>query len=328
MVKVENDDLASGAFEFCRNCIFKRKLEMKLVDVEVYFDRSKMVFYFTAPGRIDFRDLVKDLVRQYRTRIELRQIGVRHETQMLGAMGNCGQVCCCRRFMRKFHPVTIKMAKEQNLFLNPTKISGICGRLLCCLGFEQKNYEEFHRDCPKIGKKFTTSIGRVKVIRSNFFKRSLSIITEGGDDHEVSLEEWERLVNMEPPQEIQESRRSAPPQAGARRAAQNGGKAGDKAPAAGGGAPKGGGVFGLKPETDGPGETSRDERPPRNKAEGKNPRRVGRKTGRPKAKNAAPDGAKADGTKADGGRAPAKSGSGRRRSRKRKKAEPSPGDKS
>jgi hypothetical protein len=111
---------------------------MKLVDVEVLHDRSKMIFFFTAPNRIDFRELIKSLVREFHTRIELRQIGVRHETQMIGAIGNCGQVVCCRRFLRKFAPVTIKMAKEQNLFLNPAKISGICGRLLCCLSYEQK----------------------------------------------------------------------------------------------------------------------------------------------------------------------------------------------
>ena len=189
----ENRKLSRDAHAHCRQCIEKHKLDMKLVDVEVFFDRSKMIFYFTAPGRIDFRELIKDLVRQYRTRIELRQIGVRHETQMLGAMGNCGQLCCCRRFMRKFVPVTIKMAKEQNLFLNPTKISGICGRLLCCLSFEQEGYEEFHRLCPRIGKKYKTSLGTVKVIRSNFFRKSLTLIIEGGEEREIPVEEWAGL---------------------------------------------------------------------------------------------------------------------------------------
>ena len=121
-----NDELARSALRFCQESIRNRELDMKLVDVEVYFDASKIVFYFTAPVRIDFRELLKDLVREYRARIELRQIGVRHETQMIGAVGNCGMVCCCRRFLRKFAPVTIRMAKEQNLFLNPAKISGIC----------------------------------------------------------------------------------------------------------------------------------------------------------------------------------------------------------
>ena len=194
----ENGALSREAFKFCRQCISNHKLGMKLVDVEVFFDRSKMVFYFTAPGRIDFRELIKDLVREYRTRIELRQIGVRHETQMLGAIGNCGQICCCRRFMRKFVPVTIKMAKEQNLFLNPTKISGICGRLLCCLSFEQKGYEEFHRMCPRVGKKYTTALGQVKVLRSNFFKKSLTVLDESFEEREVSIDEWNEIVNKPP----------------------------------------------------------------------------------------------------------------------------------
>ncbi|WP_319543504.1 regulatory iron-sulfur-containing complex subunit RicT [uncultured Pseudodesulfovibrio sp.] len=197
----ENEALSKDAFKYCRKCVSTHKLGMKLVDVEVFFDRSKMVFYFTAPGRIDFRELIKDLVREYRTRIELRQIGVRHETQMLGAIGNCGQICCCRRFMRKFVPVTIKMAKEQNLFLNPTKISGICGRLLCCLSFEQEGYEEFHRMCPRVGKKYTTSLGQVKVLRSNFFKKSLSLLTESFEEQEVSIDEWNEIVNKPPSEE-------------------------------------------------------------------------------------------------------------------------------
>ncbi|MCJ2164969.1 MULTISPECIES: regulatory iron-sulfur-containing complex subunit RicT [unclassified Pseudodesulfovibrio] len=197
----ENEELSRAAFKYCRACVVTHKLGMKLVDVEVFFDRSKMVFYFTAPGRIDFRELIKDLVKEYRTRIELRQIGVRHETQMLGAIGNCGQICCCRRFMRKFVPVTIKMAKEQNLFLNPTKISGICGRLLCCLSFEQKGYEEFHRMCPRIGKKYQTSLGAVKVLRSNFFKKSLSLLTEDFEEREVPIDEWNEIVNKPPSEE-------------------------------------------------------------------------------------------------------------------------------
>jgi len=197
----ENEVLAREAYQYCRKSVARLKLGMKLVDVEVFFDRSKMVYYFTAPGRIDFRELIKDLVREYRTRIELRQIGVRHETQMLGAIGNCGQMCCCRRFMRKFVPVTIKMAKEQNLFLNPTKISGICGRLLCCLSFEQKGYEEFHRMCPRVGKKFTTAIGSVKVLRSNFFKKSVTLLTENFDEREVSIDEWNEIVNKPPSEE-------------------------------------------------------------------------------------------------------------------------------
>jgi cell fate regulator YaaT (PSP1 superfamily) len=198
----ENSELAREAYRFCKKCVQKRGLEMKLVDVEVFFDRSKMIFYFTAPGRIDFRELIKDLVREYRTRIELRQIGVRHETQMLGALGNCGQMCCCRRFMRKFVPVTIKMAKEQNLFLNPTKISGICGRLLCCLSFEQDAYESFHKECPKTGKRFSTSLGMARVIRSNFFKKTLTIFLDDGSEREMGLDEWHEIVNKPPSAEV------------------------------------------------------------------------------------------------------------------------------
>jgi cell fate regulator YaaT (PSP1 superfamily) len=193
----ENEALAKEAFAYCRERIKERGLDMKLVDVEVFFDRGKIIFYFTAPNRIDFRELVKDLVKNYRTRIELRQIGVRHETQMVGAVGNCGQVCCCRRFLRKFAPVTIKMAKEQNLFLNPSKISGMCGRLLCCLNYEQQNYENFHRNCPKIGKKYQTSMGSVKLIRANMFRNSLTVIAEG-EEKELTLEEWEELNPARP----------------------------------------------------------------------------------------------------------------------------------
>ncbi|WP_458399809.1 PSP1 domain-containing protein [Mailhella sp.] len=185
--------LSREAYAFCRQCIGERGLDMKLVDVEVLFDRSKMIFYFTAPTRIDFRDLVKDLVRQYRTRIELRQIGVRHETQMLGALGNCGMVCCCRRYLHKFAPVTIKMAKEQNLFLNPAKISGICGRLLCCLSYEQENYDSFHRSCPKLGKRYQTTDGPMRVLRSNMFRNSVVVLPDGGQELEMTLEEWQAL---------------------------------------------------------------------------------------------------------------------------------------
>ncbi len=189
----ENAALGREAFLYCRECIRARDLDMKLVDVEVFHDRSKIIFYFTAPGRIDFRDLVKDLVKNYHTRIELRQIGVRHETQMLGAIGNCGQICCCRRFMRKFAPVTIKMAKEQNLFLNPAKISGMCGRLLCCLNFEQDNYDEFQRKCPKIGKRLNTTLGTVKILRTNLFRETVSVFTENGEEKELTLSEWQEI---------------------------------------------------------------------------------------------------------------------------------------
>ena len=191
--QAQNDELGREAMTFCREKIRELGLDMKLVDVEVRFDQSKIIFYFTAPARIDFRELVKILVSKHRTRIELRQIGVRHEAQILGGIGNCGRVCCCHQFMRKFEPVTIKMAKEQQLFLNPSKISGACGRLLCCLNFEREQYMDFQRRCPKIGKWYETPRGEVKVLRANMFRDSL-IVDAGEGEREVTLAEWNDLV--------------------------------------------------------------------------------------------------------------------------------------
>lgn len=191
----QNEAFAAKAGKYCTQCADEHRLDMKLVHTEVSLDGGKIIFFFTAPGRIDFRELVKALARNFHARIELRQIGVRHETQLVGATGNCGMVCCCRRYMRKFAPVTIKMAKEQGLFLNPVKISGTCGRLLCCLSFEQHNYEEFHGRCPKLGKKYETNKGVFKVLRASLFRNSLSLLPEMGDELEVTLEEW---AAMEP----------------------------------------------------------------------------------------------------------------------------------
>lgn len=211
----ENSILADEAEAFCKTCIRQRALDMKLVDVEVLHDRSKIIFYFTAPSRIDFRELVKDLVRNYRTRIELRQIGVRHESQMIGGLGNCGMVCCCHRYLRKFAPVTIKMAKEQNLFLNPAKLSGMCGRLLCCLSFEQGNYEEFNRRCPKIGKKYVTEDNKVvKILRANMFSQTICVHSESGEEWELSLEDWDQMKprRAEPGQQPDAGRAAEQPQ--------------------------------------------------------------------------------------------------------------------
>ncbi len=191
----ENRELARNSFAYCREQIKEKGLEMKLVDVEVRFDQSKFVFYFTAPNRVDFRELVKDLVNQYKARIELRQIGVRHEAQILGGVGNCGRICCCHQFMREFVPVTIKMAKEQQLFLNPSKISGVCGRLLCCLNFEKKAYADFYSRCPKIGRKYSTSLGEVKVLRANFFRDTLVVDAGEGEEREINLLEWGELLS-------------------------------------------------------------------------------------------------------------------------------------
>ncbi len=189
----QNLAYADKARKYCMESAGQHRLDMKLVHTDVSLDGGKLIFFFTAPGRIDFRELVKVLARNFHARIELRQIGVRHETQLVGAIGNCGMVCCCRRYMRKFAPVTIKMAKEQGLFLNPVKISGTCGRLLCCLAFEQHNYEEFHGRCPKLGKKYETDQGVFKVLRASLFRNSLSLLPEVGDEMEVTLEEWQAM---------------------------------------------------------------------------------------------------------------------------------------
>jgi cell fate regulator YaaT (PSP1 superfamily) len=145
------------AMEFCTQRIIERNLDMKLVGVECAFDNSRMVFYFTSGGRVDFRDLVKDLVGAFRTRIELRQIGVRDEARMIGGLGICGREFCCSSFLSEFQPVSIKMAKEQGLSLNPAKISGACGRLMCCLKYEQPAYEQLIRTTPKVGSRISTA---------------------------------------------------------------------------------------------------------------------------------------------------------------------------
>ena len=163
------------AFAICLEKIAKHKLEMKLIDAEYTFDNNKVLFYFTADGRIDFRELVKDLASVFKTRIELRQIGVRDEAKMLGGIGICGRQFCCAGFLGEFQPVSIKMAKEQSLSLNPTKISGTCGRLMCCLKYEQSCYEEFLRTTPKVGAYVETAEGRGVVEETNLLTGILKI---------------------------------------------------------------------------------------------------------------------------------------------------------
>ena len=163
------------AFSVCEERIAKHKLDMKLVDVEHTLDRNKILFYFTADGRIDFRDLVKDLAGVFRTRIELRQIGVRDESKMLGGLGICGQPFCCSRFLRDFQPVSIKMAKEQGLSLNPAKISGSCGRLMCCLAYEQPAYEYLNRITPGVGSIVKTPEGVGAVVETNVISGTLRV---------------------------------------------------------------------------------------------------------------------------------------------------------
>lgn len=163
----ENRKKALEAFKVCEKKITEHKLDMKLVDVEYSFDGSKILFYFTSDGRVDFRDLVKDLAASFHTRIELRQIGVRDEAKMLGGLGICGQPFCCARFLDDFQPVSIKMAKEQGLSLNPTKISGSCGRLMCCLKYEQDAYEYLNSITPPVGSLVKTSNGNGVVVDEN-----------------------------------------------------------------------------------------------------------------------------------------------------------------
>jgi len=166
-MREQNAAKEADAFDICQKKIAQHGLDMKLVDVEYAFNGSKVVFYFTADERVDFRELVKDLASQFRTRIELRQIGVRDEAKMLGGLGSCGRPVCCKTFLADFHPVSIKMAKEQNLSLSPTKISGLCGRLMCCLQYEQAAYEDMKKKMPRTGKEIQTPDGNGIVMENN-----------------------------------------------------------------------------------------------------------------------------------------------------------------
>ncbi|HHX77439.1 MAG TPA: stage 0 sporulation family protein [Firmicutes bacterium] len=172
---LENRLKEEEAFQVCADKIAKHGLDMKLVDVEYTFDKSKIIFYFTADGRVDFRELVKDLAAVFRTRVELRQIGVRDEAKMIGGLGTCGRMLCCSTFLGDFEPVSIRMAKDQNLSLNPTKISGICGRLMCCLRYESDSYEDAKEIFPKAGDNVITPAGTGKVQSINVIKRSVRV---------------------------------------------------------------------------------------------------------------------------------------------------------
>lgn len=181
----ENRKRIKSAFQTCFKKIQERKLDMKLIDAEYSFDRTKLIFYFTSEGRIDFRELVKDLAHIFKVRIELRQIGVRDEARMLGGFGHCGRPLCCASFLKGFEPVTIRMAKEQNLPLNPSKISGCCGRLMCCLGYEYENYKKYLKGLPKEGDKIKTKEGKGRVISVNALKRKVVVEMEDGKQIEL-----------------------------------------------------------------------------------------------------------------------------------------------
>ena len=182
-----NKEKEKEAFRICLEKIKKHELEMKLIDTEYTFDNNKILFYFTADGRIDFRELVKDLASVFKTRIELRQIGVRDETKIRGGIGICGRPLCCSSYLSEFIPVSIKMAKEQNLSLNPSKISGVCGRLMCCLKYEEETYEELNSRLPNIGDYVTTDDGLKGEVHSVSILRQLVkvIVTVDGDEKEI-----------------------------------------------------------------------------------------------------------------------------------------------
>jgi cell fate regulator YaaT (PSP1 superfamily) len=184
----ENKDRETEAFNVCLEKIQQHDLKMKLIDVEYTFDNNKVIFYFTADGRVDFRELVKDLASIFRTRIELRQIGVRDEAKMIGGLGPCGRTMCCSTFLGDFAPVSIKMAKEQNLSLNPTKISGICGRLMCCLNYEQETYEHIRIRLPKVDSVVDTPYGKGIVVSNSVVKESVKVKIKPQDGDETIKE--------------------------------------------------------------------------------------------------------------------------------------------
>ena len=182
----KNREKEKDAFRICLEKIAKHKLDMKLVEAEYTFDNNKLLFYFTADGRIDFRELVKDLAAVFRTRIELRQIGVRDETKIMGGIGICGRALCCNTYLSEFAPVSIKMAKEQNLSLNPTKISGVCGRLMCCLKNEEETYEYLNSSLPGIGDRVTTVDGlKGEVSSVNVLRQMVKVLVEVDDEKEL-----------------------------------------------------------------------------------------------------------------------------------------------
>lgn len=211
----QNQKLERDAREFCFGRIRERGLPMKLISVECLFDRSKLIFFFTADNRVDFRELVKDLVQRFKTRIELRQIGARNESRIFGGLGVCGQKICCTNFLYNLDRVSVKMAKEQNMPLNPEKISGLCGRLMCCLAFEYDSYLDMKRGMPKCGKRVGIAQGGSgKVIRQNILKGTLAVYTEEGKEVEVEIKD------LREPQPLPGPAADAPPPRGPR----NGGR--------------------------------------------------------------------------------------------------------
>lgn len=199
---LENKEKEKEAFEICLEKIIAHQLDMKLIDVEYTFDNNKVIFYFTADGRVDFRELVKDLASVFRTRIELRQIGVRDEAKMLGGIGTCGKSLCCATWLGDFEPVSIKMAKEQSLSLNPTKISGICGRLFCCLKYEHDVYQEILDKLPGVGSIVVTPYGEGTVIEINVLLESVKVKIRNPEENSEEIQ----ICSMEEVTKIKEKR--------------------------------------------------------------------------------------------------------------------------
>lgn len=198
-IVMKNREKEQEALKICQKKILEHKLEMKAIDVECTFDRSKILFYFTADGRIDFRELVRDLASVFKTRIELRQVGVRDEAKMLGGLGICGRPFCCATFLDDFQPVSIKMAKEQSLSLNPTKISGTCGRLMCCLKYEQEAYEELHHTTPRVDSIVDTPQGLGTVVDVSLLSGNLKVrLNEGNDLTPKCFHKCEVCVKRKP----------------------------------------------------------------------------------------------------------------------------------
>jgi cell fate regulator YaaT (PSP1 superfamily) len=187
-VRKDNEILEQESRQFCLEKIRERNLPMKLIDVECLFDKSQIIFYFTAENRVDFRDLIKDLVQRFKIRIELRQIGARHEARMIKGLGICGREVCCANMIHNLDRVSVKMAKEQSVSLNPEKISGLCGRLMCCLAFEFDGYQDMKKNIPKCGKVINTAEGRGKVIRQNMLKGEVVVELESGKEITVKME--------------------------------------------------------------------------------------------------------------------------------------------
>ena len=191
----ERKELERKAYQLCVEKASGFRLEMNLVTVQYFFDRSKAIFYFTADGRIDFRELVKSLAKSLNTRIEMRQIGVRDKARLVGGIGCCGRELCCQSFLQDFEPVSVRMAKDQNLPLNPSKISGVCGRLMCCLTFEHATYKKMSKALPKCGKKVRVGSERGKVTRQNPLEGTVLVELEGGKEVEVGLNELKNDSN-------------------------------------------------------------------------------------------------------------------------------------